>query len=232
MMAGAIAFLTMLRMTTVPQKSEEEQVAKTQVVVALKDIPHHTLVQEGDVGTRDVPVDMVPADGMADTKDVLGKLTTADIANGEIVLSRRLIAPDYVGPKAAFVMDPKQVIVALPATDLLTSVGIVRSGDRVDIMMTYKEFSKPGRELSAGMNTLTVLQDVRVAAVVREGEDGQGGAAKALLFALDPQDALILKYCRDHPKPAVFDIALRSPAAEGRFNVVTVDEDFLLNRDY
>ncbi len=236
-LAGVLIFVTAQRVTQAPVQVEEPP--RVPVVVAARDIPVHTVLGEQDVEIREVPPEMVPEDGLTDAKDVVNQLTTAAIARGEIVLRRRLISPDYVGPRAAFVMDPKQVMIAFPATDLLTSLGIVRPGDHVDLMVSF-DFGKANPDIVTGVNTLTVLQDLRVAALVYEpgsgpeGEAKEGptkpaqssGAPRALLLAVSPQDALLIKYFRD--MGAAVDFALRSPAAEGVYDLVPIDGDYLL----
>jgi len=57
---------------------------------------------------------------------------------------------------------------------------------------------------------------------------GAQGVVVAILLAVDPQDALTIKYFRD--AGGAPDLALRSPAAEGPFDVVPVDGDYLLGR--
>ncbi len=237
LMAGVVAFVTMQRVATVSAPPPE--VPKVRVVVAARDIPLHTVLTQADLEIRQVEPDLIPADGLSDTEDAIGKLTTADIAEGEILLARRLIAPDYVGPNAAFVMDPKKVLVAFGAGDLLSSAGILRPGDHVDLMLTY-DFSRGVTHTETselGINTLTVLQDLEVAALVygtqaqdrgNEPQEATGAPPRAILFAVDPQDALVIKHFRD--MGGVADFALRSPVAEGTFDVVPVDGYYLLQR--
>jgi len=98
------------------------------------------------------------------------------------------------------------------------------------------DFGKGLEDIQVGANTVTVLQDQPVAAVIY-GSSGQGGveqvtasrgAPQAILVAVEPQDALMLKFYRDWG--ASLDFALRSPAAEGLFDVVPVDIEYLLER--
>ncbi len=246
--AGFVAITSLQGALEVATKPKEEP--KVQVLVATRDIPLHTVLAPSDVALRQVPPATVPEDSLADPKEAVGQMAIVDIAQGEVILRRRLLAPDYVGPKAAFVMDPKKVIVAFPAYDLLGSADIIRPGDRVDIMFTF-DFGKTKQDIFTGMNTLTVLQDVQVAAILREAKSevqqtaarattaGAGseaakpaasapGAVVAILLAVDPQDALTIKYFRDAGGSP--DLALRSPAAKGLFDVVPVDGDYLLGR--
>jgi len=236
--AGVVAFVTMQRVATVPEQAPE--VPKVPVVVAAHDVPLHTVIAEADLEVRQMEPDLIPVGALSDTAEAVGKLTTADLAEGEIVLSRRLIAPDYVGPNAALVMDPKKVLIAFGASDLLSNVGILRPGDHVDLMLTF-DFSRGVTHTETselGVNTLTVLQDLEVASLIYMAEEEQqtgnepqqatGAAPRAILFAVDPQDALLIKYFRD--MGGVADFALRSPVAEGTFDVVPVDGYYLLQR--
>ena len=235
-MAGVLIFMTVQRMAQAPKELEEPP--RVEILVAARDIPLHTLLGPADVEPREVPPDMVPADGVGDPEEVVGKLTTVDIAEGEIMLRRRLISPDYVGPRAAVVMSPDQVLIAFPASDLLSNQGILRPGDHVDLMYTF-DFGKAKAEITTGPNTLTILQDLKIAAVMypggkgpesQEGSTNEGGAGSptALLLTVDEQDALLIKYFRDAGASA--DLALRSPMAEGEFEVVPVDGDYLVER--
>ena len=229
-MAGVLVFVTVRRAATVPKAVEEP--ARVPALVAARDIPLHTVISEADVAVREVPPELIPEDGLVDLEEALGQLTTAEIARGEIVLRRRLIAPDYVGPRAAFVMDPARVIVAFPVHDLLGSSDLVRPGDHIEIMFSF-DFGKVNPDIWTGMNTFSALSDVEVAAVVRgAGSEQQQAAGKApataILLALEPLDALTLKFFRD--AGGAPDLALRSPVAEGPFDVPAVDGQYVLER--
>jgi hypothetical protein len=62
----------------------------------------------------------------------------------------------------------------------------------------------------------------------RSGAKPDNGVRQALLVALDPQDALILKHLMD--KGAMLDIALRAPSSDQLFDTQPVDEDYLYDR--
>jgi len=239
--AGLVAFATMRQATSRAKIMPEP--ARVQVVVATRNIRSHAVLGAADVALQEVPPEVVPEDWLKDPGQAIGQLTTVDTARGEIIQRQRLIAPDYVGPRAAFVMDPEKVIVAFPTQDLLNSAGIIRPGDRVDIMFTL-DFARARPDIAPAMNTLCVLQDLKVAAVLyapataQQGvatppvldqpQEAAHGPAQAMLLAVDPQDALMIKYFRD--AGAAADLALRSPAAETLFDVRPVDNDYLLQR--
>lgn len=228
-LGAAIAVFVTLQGATQQAQAPATPLPGVQVLVAARDIPLHTVIGAADVMVRELPPEAVPEDGLKDPADAIGKLTTADIAKGEVVLARRLIVPDYLGPKTAFVMDPQHLLVAFPAGDLLSGLEVVRPGDRVDIVMSH-DFAG-ANDAEAELNSFIALHNVRLAAVMRgpAGEDSQPGPVRAYLLALDPQDYLAIKHLRD--RGATIDLALRSPAADDEpFETVPVDSDYLLQR--
>lgn len=252
LMAGALIYITMQRAVEAPELVEEPP--RVQVLVAAHDIPMHTVLTEADLAVREMAPENVPpnamtqlvpdAEGKTDLQRATGKMTTVDMVAGEVILQQRLIAPDYVGPNVALVMDPDQVVVAFPAADLLSSIGILKPGDRVDINFSF-DFSKARPDIFTGMNTFTALQDVPVAAVVYANADTSKGAGlegasssgqfvkqgepTAILLTMSRQDALLVKYFRD--QGCAQDLVLRSPMAEGQvFDVQPIDGDYVLQR--
>ncbi len=236
-MAGILAFVVMQRVASVaPARVEEEP--KAPVLVAARSLPLRTLIQAADVVQRQVPPNMIPADALVKPEDAVGQLTIDQIGEGEIIMRRRLIAPDYVGPNAALVMSPTQVLISFPSSDPLSTLGIVRPGDHVDLMLTYK-LTGVEETVTNTLTTFTMLQDLEIKGVIyssppegnQQAANAQQGAAsgppKAYLLALDPQQALMIKYLRD--TGAQPDFALRSPTAKGLFGVVAVDSDYILN---
>jgi len=232
LLAGGLAFVAVMQAASSPKAKSEAP--KVRVVVAAREIPLQTPIADADVAVREVPPEVVPEGALTDPKDAVGKIVTTPVARDEILVGQRLLKPDYVGPQAALVMDPKKVLVALPAADLLSQLDIIRAGDRVDLMFSFVP-SKVSASLDSLLVTAMVLQDVRVAAVIhaRPADPTKSGtttgAPQALLLALDPQDALTVKYFRDNG--GAVDFALRSPAAaDGPFNVINVDGDYIVQR--
>ncbi len=228
--AGLVAFISLQRAAKAPGPAEE---LRARALVASRDIPVRSLIGADDVVLRDFPATALPAGGLTSLDDAIGKLSTVDIAKGEIIVSQRLLAPDYVGPRVAAVMDPKKVLVAFPANDLLSSVDVIRAGDRVDLMFSVDP-TKGHPQITTDMATVSGLQDVEVASVIYATPTDQQKKenrtpARAILLAVDPQDALTIKhFCDAGASP---DLALRSPAAaRGPFEVTPVDSEYILQR--
>ena len=234
---------------------------EVQVVVAARPVAMRSTLMEADLQAITLAVDAVPEGAIGDPAEAEGQITLVDLSAGEVILARRLLDPNVVtgdGRLALFVAE-EEVLMAFPATDLMSRVEVLKPGDRVDILISL-EFPT-GRELvevatSPGetettrtaasteeeLATFVVLENVGIAALTgwqpsTATSEGGGllpsGATEArpptaILFALSPQDALVLKYVKD--AGGVQDIVLRAPGAEGPFDTEPVDVDYVLNR--
>jgi pilus assembly protein CpaB len=166
----------------------------------------------------------------------VGKITMVDLYPGEIVLAQRLADPNVVSGdgRQALVVSEGQVLMAFPASDLMSEVGILKPGDHVDLLFSLNfPGTATGGEGGGGERqaTFDLLQNVTIAALVG-GETTTGGTSqgppKALLLTIAPQDALVLKYVKD--AEGTLDIVLRGPGDTGPDDTNPVDVDIMINR--
>jgi pilus assembly protein CpaB len=217
------------------------------VVAAARALPVRTLLAGGDLTTVEIPVAAAPEGAVTDVDAAVGKLTAADLYAGEILLTQRLVDPNLTAAdgRTALLMTEDEVLVAIPAEDLMSRIDILQPGDHVDLLYSL-EFPENRATAGAGgeqndqQATFTLLQNVTVAGVVggqravpaATPEGGSRAAAppevQALLLTLRPQDALQLKYARD--AGGTLDIALRAPGADQPYDVNPVDVDYLIDR--
>ena len=231
---------------------------EVQVVVAARPVAMRSTLMGADLQAITLAVDAVPEGAIGDPAEAEGQITLVDLSAGEVILARRLLDPNVItgdGRLALFVSE-EEVLMAFPATDLMSRVEVLKPGDRVDILISL-EFPT-GREVEVATSpgetetartagstgeeqaTFVVLENVGIAALTgwqpATGEGGgllSSGATEArkptaILFALSPQDALVLKYVKD--AGGIQDIVLRAPGAEGPFGTEPVDVDYVLNR--
>ena len=218
MLAGVIlamvAALLVYRLlsSAVQTSASRPEVNTRPVIVALQDIPMRSVIGKDMVAVRDMPVDFIPKDAATDLNDVVDKMAIADIKAGEVVLLSRLESPTNVTRNIALRIPQGKVVIALPAQDLLNRVGMLKAGDHVDILFTLSFGSGPRKNVA-----IAAMQNVTVQAVVTppslQPSGNQAGIPsrqeKAILIAVDPQEALVLKYLLD--SGAALDFVLRPP---------------------
>ena len=231
----------------------EDETVKTAVVVLTRDLSLGDSITSGDVELAIVPIDIVPRNAITNLENVVGKFVKTDLVQGEMVLEHNLADPTNVNHDLSFILSEGHVLMAFPAEDLMSRENIIQRGDIVDIFATFQqevktvgEITTTGEAEEQQMRTFTLdaLQKVEVTALVLEvieeqttatplqGEEAQETAPRtsarirAYLFALTPQDALILKHLKD--TDAKFDIVLRAPTSTVQFELTPVTEEYII----
>jgi len=214
------------------------------VVVARRQVPMRRQLTSEDVAVRRLPSEMVPL-GAADTLDqVLGKISKSDLVMGEVVLAERLADPDMKGMNMLYTMPEDKLLVAVPGVDLMSRTGLLHPGDKIDILYSLDVSGGSMSGMSTGVPaTLAALQNQEIQAIVMAGFGDETEALmsgvtdvgvnmevgeSAVLLAVDPQDALVLKYLWD--AGGILDFALRAPTNEQLMPSEAVTEEYVLDR--
>ncbi len=222
--------------------------AKTLVAFAVNDLPEGTVLTEQDVTLTEIPVQFAITDAITDLDNVIGRMSKTDLVSGEMILGHNLADPTGAAFDIAYVLDEKHVLMALPATDLMSRESIVKRGDIVDILVSIQEVIEPVAadepQPPAQQVTFAAYQKMGVTAIVIDLVQNntataadttiQGNAnqqqrnqiiVQAYLIALNPQDALVLKYLKDIG--AIFEFVIRAPTSSGQFELTPVTSQFI-----
>jgi pilus assembly protein CpaB len=245
--AALIAF-TALSRATAQRSGLQVTGPKVPVVVAAHAVAVRSALQEADLQVKSVPVETAPEGAIGDIAAATGKLTTVELYPGEIILSQRLVDPNLVSGdgKTAVLISGEDVLMAIPADDLMSKTGTLKPGDHVDLLFTLDFPSRARQAPAAGgasttaaaaqntgsetvKSTFNLLQNVTISAIVTGQTPTSGAqAAPAILFTVSPQDALVLKYVKD--AGAVMDMVVRAPGNEAPSTGEPVDFDYVINR--
>jgi pilus assembly protein CpaB len=217
-----LAGLTGLSLYGVAQDFGARQAAAasdtTQVVVAKTAIAARSVLTAEVLARTTYPVGLVPTGAVANEADVVGQTTLTAIPAGAAVVRAQLVAAN--GRTGASVsLEKGKVLVAFPTVDPLTLAGLVRQGDRVDVLATVTSGSG-----ETARKTQTTLQNLEVVDVLSSGAGTQ--KTMSLTFVVDHQVALVLKYLRD--TQATIDIAVRSRAETDPAATTSVDLSYVL----
>ena len=247
--AGGVAFITLSNAAADRTLREDLTAPEQNVVIATHAMDISTLITAEDVTVIQIPVEAAPEFAFTDPEQVIDKLSITDLAPGEIILGNRIVDPNIIASdgRTALMLSEDRVLMAYPASDLMSNLDILKPGDHVDFLYTMqlpvnrdtgflpgtdeRGTYIVGTEETEEMEDVTfnLLQNVTISAVVRNYDDeGQPtGAPRGFLLTVNPQDALVLKYMND--VGAVVDLVLRAPKAEGTFSLEPVDLDYVIN---
>ncbi len=228
------------------------------VVVASRDMALGTLIAAGDLTLVEVPENIIPRDAILDIALVVNRRLKSAVVAGEMLLEHKLANPTNVNHDIAYELPDDKVLMAFLPSDLMTSLSILERGDIVDILVTMpvpvEVTNQQPLNNQTGTNqpqtevrtfTFDAMQKVSITAIVADIQtQGEAQPAvpnaptptpalsaikiKALLLALSPQDALLLKNLKD--TGAIFDLVLRSPTSEALFETTPILTEYIRDR--
>jgi pilus assembly protein CpaB len=191
-----------------------------EVVVAKADLPVRVTITPDAVIRKSYPLDLVPAGAFANEMDVIGQTTITPIARGQAIVQAQLSSAD--GDRSASLTIQKgMVMVAFPTTDPLTAAGLVHIGDRVDVLASVLAGTGENAKVSQ-----TTLQNLEVLDILGPS-NAQPQRPISLVFAVDHQVALVLKYLRD--SQATIDLAIRSSNESEITKTTSVDLGYVVS---
>lgn len=226
-----------------------------QAVVAARDVPIGNILSQEDVKIVEFPIDLAPRDVIDSIEKAVGRIAKMDLIEGELLLQHNLVDPTGVSPyDVAYIIDDNHVLMAMPATDLMSREAVIKRGDIVDIMVSIQETletittegetvtnegASPTETPEPQQVTFTVSQRLGISAIIIDilqdpnsetppenpNPNRNQVVVQAYLIALNPQDALVVKYLKDIG--GTFEFVIRAPTSTGQFDLTPVTSKFI-----
>jgi len=235
-LAGVIAVMALRQ--AVPA-AEPARPASRPVIVAARDISARQIVPLSAVEARELPLEEIPSGAIFNVEDAAGMFALADVRAGQPLLAQNLVAPPTGASGSitstvtlAALLPADRVGVALAADDLLSKSGDVGIGDRIDVLASLNVIGT--EEGEGGLVSIMSLQNVpvvkRIEEQVQSSVSGQPPERKllGLIVAVEPQDAVTLKYFVD--SGARVSITVRPLSLTTIFDVVPVTINYIADR--
>ena len=105
-------------------------------VVTTHDIALGGVLRSDDIKVVDVPVELAPPGVIGDPEQVIGRITKVQLTSGEMVMDHNLADPSNVNGDLGFVIGDNQVLMAFPASDLMSTLSVLQRGDLIDIFIS------------------------------------------------------------------------------------------------
>ena len=235
----------------------QDETIKTEIVVVTRDLFLGDTLTETDLKLVLVPVEVAPRNALTDPAEAVGKIIKTDLIQGEMLLSHNLADPTNNNRDLSFILSDEHVMLAFPATDLMSQESMIQRGDIIDIFATFTQELKTvgetttdaGEQTEPETRTFTVdtMQKVSVTAMVLEViEEGDAGASPDLLPGQTNSETIVKPKARirayllalepqdalilKHLKDtgAIFDIVLRAPTSTVQFDLTPVTEEYII----
>jgi pilus assembly protein CpaB len=237
--------------------ADQEDVVKTQVVIVTRDLFLGDQLTDADVKISLVPVELAPRGAIVELDDAIGTFTKTDLVSGEILLATNLANPTNSNHDLAFILSEEHVLMAFPASDLISRNNIILRGDIIDIFATFKQEIKTVPDNTTTTTTTTTdgtpeepvertftvdaFQKVGVTALVLEVVEtdtpvlqGQNAgevtvtSTKTVSYLLALNPQDALVLKHLKDTDAIFDIVLRAPTSTIQFELTPVTEEYII----
>jgi Flp pilus assembly protein CpaB len=239
-LAVAAGFIAVFALRQAVPTPEPTRPPSRPVIVAKQPIAARQVVLVDAIEVRDFQLDQIPSGAIFRIEDAVGKFSLQDVAAGQPLLAQNLVSLSSSSgasitstAKLAALLPPDKIGVVLPAADLLSKSGEVDTGDHIDVLASLVVASS--EQNKGGQVTLLTLQDVPVVRTLEEqvqsnnpNQPPQRGKITGLVVAVDPQDAVTLKYFVD--AGANVSIGLRPPKLTSIFQVIPVTINYLADK--
>lgn len=232
------------------EQQTQPVIVMTNVVIAARDVPMGKIISPEDVLLVELPAEAVPPSTLTRVEDAINRYVRVDLVTGEMIMVHKLADPTNVNNDFAFVLSEDHVMMAFPATDLMSKQNIIQRGDIVDLFATLTKEIKVADENGDSesitkLYTFDALQGTEITALVLKVIEDTSGTSQtniagsgstenkrvqtetqAYLLALHPQDALTIKHLKD--AGAVFDVVLRAPSSKVIFDLHPVTSEYVM----
>ena len=205
----AISLVFGLGAAVVAQGWVQEQSAQTEpdvatVVAASMAIPFGTKVEERHLKIIELPKESVPPGSFSTKEEVIEKVSTQPIVNGEILMQARFVEQGD-GSTLAALVGKNMRAVTVRVDDVIGVGGFLLPGNRVDVVAARKENSRAVTD--------TILRNINVLAVDQTASknDNEPVIVRAVTLEVTPEQAEILVRGREEGS---IQLTLRNPLDE------------------
>jgi pilus assembly protein CpaB len=164
-------------------KGKEEKIPTAKVLVATTDIAPGVRLDESNTGFKEVALELVPPGAVTKAEEYTDRALRGGAVAGEMIMVAKLGEKGVFGASGEI---PKGMrVITVPVTATTTHSGLIRPGDRVDVMVTFK-VRIAGEGMAA--KTRTVLEYIKVFAtdslIAGDTPTGDGTEIKAKNISL------------------------------------------------
>ncbi|SFJ17606.1 Flp pilus assembly protein CpaB [Planctomicrobium piriforme] len=188
--AGGCGLVAMLGVQQAMQGNQTPvKVATIKVLVALENIDTGMRLTPDNTTFKDIPANSGHADAVQTEADYEQRAAKVPFMAGDIIRKTKLTDPGDWGKSVAIPMGMR--VISIPVDDTHTISGLLRPGDRVDVLVTYQGRGERGTTVS---KTKTLLEYVEVFATddttaTRLEDKPNASRAKNVALLLTPEQA-------------------------------------------
>jgi pilus assembly protein CpaB len=165
---------------------QESKIPVRTVVVAARDLPEGTRIEQGMVSAKDWPAATVPEGAFSHPDSLVGRVTRVPVFTGEPMVPGRLAPAGTAGGLEVKIGVGKRAM-AIRINDVAGIAGLIQPNSRVDVLVSLRDDIAQGKQVAK-----LFMENMRVLSVgtqVERGADGQAIQATTATLEVTPQEA-------------------------------------------
>ena len=186
------------------------------VVKALQPIAADQVIKPEQLMIAEVPAKYAHPNGIRDKNEVVGKISTADIAAGEEIIKEKVVGEKEQAGRLAYKVPLNKRAVAVAVNEVSAVSFNIQPGDHVDVMATVDiDDAAAGNPAAA----VLILQDIEVLSVGAKGaaaSEEASGMVNTVTLAVTPEQARPLVLAADRGE---IRLLLRSPVDNSQYSL-------------
>ncbi len=160
------------------------------VLVATVNIPGRQEIQAGMYEVREIPQNYIDPRSISRLADLKGLITKDEILPGEQIRRDRLAGPQDLSRGLSFTLAPGMRAVTLAINEVSGLAGLVRPGDRIDVLAILNLNDATGKEISLASTIVQNLQVLAIGQVTGSADQNKNPLdQKTITLAVTPTQA-------------------------------------------
>lgn len=186
------------------------------VVKAAQPIAADQVIRPEQLMIAEVPAQYAHPNGIRDKNEVIGKISTTDIAAGEEIIKEKIVGEKEKAGRLAYNVPVNKRAVAVAVNEVSAVSFNIQPGDHVDVMATVDINDTAAANPAA---TVLILQDIEVLSVGAKGvvaNNENSGVVNTVTLAVTPEQARPLILAADRGE---IRLLLRSPVDNSQYTL-------------
>lgn len=165
------------------------------VTVARQRIPAKTQITAQMIELKDVPAKYINERAAVDSKEVIGKIAKSEILPGEQVLLDKLAKDKEASDGLSYLLQPGKRAVTVAVNEVSGIAGLVRPGDRVDVLGTLDVQGPLTTLVVQNVDVLSIDQSTTAAGNSQDGK--KAAPAHTITLSVTTEQAQPLVLCSE-----------------------------------
>lgn len=186
-----VALLLYFYLSGLEDHQQKKEQVLTDVVIAARDIPARSVIQDDMLKTVNMPAELIQADAILELKSAVGKTVNIKILQGDVITAKKLFTDAGMEGFVGSIPYDKRAI-SISITDTTGISGFAKPGDYVDVMLITDKTHKNAISGEMILQSILLLAINKSSDTVDDKKEAKKEQMSTATLAVSPEDAVQL----------------------------------------